>query len=74
MTTTNEEDFPVLSTYSLVLIGPGPITGWERDRETRSSSSTRGSRPSLLRETEENINDLLPTDYRVEIRETEEKP
>ena len=73
MTTTNEEDLPILSTYKLVLIGPGPITGWERDPESRNYFQYEGVRPSLLRETEENINDLLPADYRVEIRETEEK-
>ncbi len=73
-TTMNEEDFPVLNTYDLALIGPGPITGYERDPETSWYSEYSGIRPSLLRECEDTINDLLPVGYRVEIRETEEKP
>lgn len=58
----------VLATYSLQLIGPGLQVGYER---TKSGDFERyeGLAPSLMREAEENITDLLPADYHVVIRE-----
>lgn len=84
MTTTNEyvvtnESEEILATYNLVLIGPGPPgtpVGYERN-ERGEFEEYEGIRPSLLREIEEDVTDLLPADYRVVIREwneTEETP
>ena len=81
MTTTNEHvvtdaSEEILATYNLVLIGPGPIVGYERDKEGEFERY-ESLAPSVLRETEQNITDLLPAGYRVVIREwddTEETP
>lgn len=76
MTTTNEGD-QVLATYNLVLIGPGLPVGYERNADGEFERY-EGLAPSILREIEQNVEDLLPKDYYVEVREwneeTEETP
>lgn len=58
MKTKTEE---VITTYALCLIGPPEFVG--------GPPVTRKLAPEVLREAEENITDLLPAFYRVEIRE-----
>lgn len=65
MTASDEE---ILATYNLCLIGPPGAQG--------PAHSTRLT-TEYVQEVEENINDLMPDDYRVVIREwneTEETP
>jgi hypothetical protein len=57
---TTKTDGEILATYNLCLIGPEEAKG-----PAHSTTFTE----KYLNEIEENINDLLPTDYRVEIRE-----
>ena len=56
----------VLQTYTLQLIGPSPQrAGWQGPLQ----STATGIGPRLLRETEENLTDLLPAGYSVKIEE-----
>jgi len=78
MTATQSEGEQILATYNLCLIGPGPIPpmGYERNADSEFVHY-EGIAPSVLRETEEDLTDLMPAGYRVVIREwneTEETP
>lgn len=69
LTDVSEE---ILATYNLVLIGPGLPVGYERERREEGIGEFiryEGVAPSILREVQENITDLLPAGYRVVIRE-----
>ena len=60
----------VLQTYVLQLLGPSPQrAGWQGSLQ----STATGIGPRLLRETEENLTDLLPDGYSVRIKEWDEE-
>lgn len=62
MTTRSEPE--VLATYTMQLIGPNRFDGPFPVEDMVP--------PALLRETEENLTDLMPQGYRIEIKEWSE--
>lgn len=59
----------LLATYTLQLFGPKPTALWRGPIATTAV----GIGPTLLRETEENLTDLLPEGYSVRIKEWDDE-